>query len=70
MVRIVLTGDVLKVTSLFRLLLAKLIEIVVLKKFVQMESVKLRIFKFVENHVGSMSIVLRGNVLSLTDVQL
>lgn len=70
MVRIVLTGDVLKVTSLFRLLLAKLIEIVELKKFVQMESVKLRIFKFVENHVGSMSIVLRGNVLSLTDVQL
>lgn len=70
MVRIVLTGDVLKVTSLFRLLPAKLTEIVELKKFVQMESVKLRIFKFVENHVGSMSIVLRGNVLSLTDVQL
>lgn len=64
MVRIVLTGDVLKVTSLFRLLPAKLTEIVELKKFVQMESVKLRIFKFVENHVGSMSIVLRGNVLS------
>lgn len=70
MVRIVLTGDVLKVTSLFRLLPAKLTEIVELKKFVQMESVKLRIFKFVENHVGSMSIVLRGNVLSLIDVQL